>query len=295
MLWKPTLAATLPNDVSLDGLPYPLWASPKVDGIRVMIQNGVAVSRNGRPIPNRELQAMLGHKRLEGLDGEVTEGPAYGPDVFNRSARLCSAVDAALGEARYHVFDYYAKGNWMDRLLAAEKRGCFSDPRRVLLLSQVLVNNSEELIQYEQSCLEQGYEGVMLRNNSPYLQKPGKGNRSTLREFVLVKLKRFEHGTAVILQAHPLEHNTNIIRLVSGRRSTNKAGIVKDKTRIGSVLVKDTKTKVQFALKVPTDEAQLWPGWQNGDWFKKRVRYRYFPTGNVKAPRFPTADFKELL
>jgi hypothetical protein len=70
LLWKPTLAATLPVDADLAALPYPLYGSPKIDGVRAMVQGGAVVSRNGRPIMNRAAQKKFGGPYFEGLDGD---------------------------------------------------------------------------------------------------------------------------------------------------------------------------------------------------------------------------------
>lgn len=43
-MFKPTLA----KDIDLTTLKFPVMASPKVDGVRCTIQNGVAMTGGGR-------------------------------------------------------------------------------------------------------------------------------------------------------------------------------------------------------------------------------------------------------
>ena len=42
-------------------LKYPMFASPKLDGIRCFIQDGVAYTRNGKPVRNGVIQSIIGH------------------------------------------------------------------------------------------------------------------------------------------------------------------------------------------------------------------------------------------
>jgi DNA ligase 1 len=74
------LSGKCPKD--LTGIKYPILASPKLDGIRCIMINGVAMSRTLKPIPNLYVQERL--KNLpNGLDGELIVGNPTNPDVFN--------------------------------------------------------------------------------------------------------------------------------------------------------------------------------------------------------------------
>ena len=296
LLWKPTLAATLPAGYDLAALPYPLLASPKLDGVRAMVQRGVLVSRNGRPISNLQAQLKFGRAELEGLDGELTVCLPYGEDVFNRTVRVTQKRDADASDLRFNVFDRVDGAemelSFVGRNAALKATGF---PRSVDVVKQTLIRNAAQLQAYETKQLSLGYEGIMLRRADarPYMQK-----RSTLREFNLVKLKRMEFGEASIVAVYPLRHNDNTDKTATGRRTTAKAGIRLDKTQTGSALLRDVKTKVEFTVNVPTDDLRRWAGWtKHSQWAGKVVRYKYQLRGTLKggAPRFPTATFKELL
>jgi len=60
----------------LDTLPYPVYVTPKLDGIRVLFKDGVALSRTLKPIPNKSIQkwAAFWGDELEGMDGELIVG-----------------------------------------------------------------------------------------------------------------------------------------------------------------------------------------------------------------------------
>lgn len=323
LLWKPLLAATIPAGHDLFLLPYPLYASPKIDGVRAMVQNSVVVSRKGLPIRNKAVQDIFGRAEYEGLDGELVIGKPYGDDTFNRTTDKGLGVNNGSEEAALHfqrkgcfwVFDKY--GPQTDRASGGLAYYSFELRQKdlvedgvlvgdvncyVRLLRHQLVRNVQELERYEATQLARGYEGVMLRSadSGAYPQKvgkdnrPTKDNRSTLNEFHLAKLKRFEFEFATIYDWHPLEHNTNEAKTAAGKRSTSKAGIVVDENQIGSLTL-NSKKWGKFTISVPTnllrEKGPIW-------WSKRRgktVRFKYQVAGTKDKPRIPTATFAELL
>ena len=76
---KPML---LPRETpDLDNLQYPVYVTPKLDGIRCLFKGGVALSRTLKPIPNKSIQAWAKKhaKILEGMDGELIVGSPTSP------------------------------------------------------------------------------------------------------------------------------------------------------------------------------------------------------------------------
>ena len=59
-----------------------MYASPKLDGIRCMIQDGVALSRSLKPIRNEFIQSILSNPMFDGLDGEIISGDPTANDVY---------------------------------------------------------------------------------------------------------------------------------------------------------------------------------------------------------------------
>src|SRR5208283_4092665 len=95
---KPMLACTLE---SMDTLKFPVLATQKLDGIRCLIMDGRAVSRNFKPIQNAYIQKQLSWGLPDGLDGElILEGKQFN--------EVSSAVMSEDGKPdfRYYVFDY---------------------------------------------------------------------------------------------------------------------------------------------------------------------------------------------
>ena len=79
-------------------------ASPKLDGIRCTIQNGVAYSRSLKPIRNKYIQTLLGHEKYDGLDGELIVGEPNASDVYTATTGAVMRV-GGLPDVRFWIFD----------------------------------------------------------------------------------------------------------------------------------------------------------------------------------------------
>nr|DAR80700.1 MAG TPA: adenylation DNA ligase-like protein [Caudoviricetes sp.] len=281
---KPMLA------VNCDGrIDYPAYASPKLDGIRCVIKDGVALSRSLKPIPNKFIQEWVSNNGfLNGLDGELIVGNPCDQNVMQTTTSGVMSRDGT-PDFTYHVFDYWSAPSekWEDRLndiLSAQVHG--SLPDRCEVVPQVLVHDEEELLAYEKEVLAQGYEGVMLRSVDGFY----KYGRSTLKEGYLLKLKRFADGEAEVIGVEELQHNHNQARvgeLGQTVRSSEKAGMVGGNT-LGALVVKDLETGVTFNIGTGFTSAlreELWA--KRESLVGQIVKYKHFPTGVVEAPRFP--------
>ncbi|NBX70281.1 MAG: hypothetical protein EBR01_15185, partial [Proteobacteria bacterium] len=70
---KPLLAASL-KKLTADDLKFPVYATPKLDGIRALKVNGEMVSRTLKPIRNSEISKALKELLPNGSDGEILSG-----------------------------------------------------------------------------------------------------------------------------------------------------------------------------------------------------------------------------
>ena len=307
LLWKPLLASSLPMDSDTGDfcwylITFPVWASPKLDGYRAMVQRGVLTSRGGLAIANRELQKRYSRKDLEGLDGELCAGRPTAANVFHATSRVVRKADADASTTSFYVIDWHGGlPNFRERHLQLLNRSKADSNRwgvNIIPIKQQLIKTLDKLKAFERECLRQGYEGVMLRrgDQGAYPQKGGKENRSTLKEFDLVRLKRFEYEEATILAVYPLMHNLNEERTATGKRATKRAGMVEDKTRAGSATLKDVKTGVEFDTTIGAEALRSWVGWKRPElWRGKTVRYKYQAVGTLDKPRINTCAFEELL
>lgn len=266
---KPMLAATLET---LDGVRYPVLASPKLDGIRCLMQAGKALSRTGKAIPNAAARKYLESLPLDGCDGELM---VHGVDFQDVTSAFMSRATALPAGWYFGVFDclpvsagepYSERFARLTARLAALPDGA---RRHVVLVPHLTINNRAELEAFEARTVASGFEGVMLRNpRAPY-----KFGRSTAREASLVKWKRFADAEAVVIGSQQLVTATG-----------PAAGL-------GALCVRDIATGCEFEIGTGFTSAQRTQFWteRNGSLIGRVVKYRHFAVSGVKdKPRFPS-------
>lgn len=290
---KPTLAETVEFNhadplPSLSTLAFPLLASPKLDGVRAIVRDGVVYSRKLIAIPNHHVQFLFGEE-CHGFDGELVVGNETDPDLFNRTS---SAVMREEGEPDviFRVFDF-----WDDDKRGYSERcrlniGECPPETRIALVEQTEIRDAAALAEYEAKMVAAGYEGVMVRKpDAPY-----KHGRSTLREGYLLKIKRFADSEAEVVGVEELMRNGNEQtrdELGHAKRSSHKANLVPAGT-MGALLVRDVKSGIHFSIGTGFDQAQrdrLWQDHVLADSVIGRVlTYTYQPVGVKEKPRFPS-------
>lgn len=286
-VFSPMLASNY-ESVKPGKMRFPKMASPKLDGIRCVIQNGIAVSRNLKPIRNKFILNILSSKKLEGLDGELIVGSATADDAFRVST---SGVMSEDGEPdfRFHVFDRFdTKNKFQDRL---DKAGEVIDKFGLEFLTLVPhyhVADDEDIVDFEKRFLDRGFEGAMLRCPDG-LYKQG---RATATEQTLLKVKRFQDAEGIVIGYEEEKTNTHLEKVqdINGewKRPTGK-GTGKGKGTLGKVMVRDLKTGAEFGVGsgFKRDEREFL--WNNPKSLIGRiVKYKYFAVGVKEAPRFPT-------
>jgi len=281
------LAASLEHVGSIQ---FPVYATPKIDGVRCLKLNGEVVSRTLKPIRNVKLAAAINALLPDGADGEIVMTGTF----QNTTSVVMSASKALEGQqACFYWFDYVADNPnkpYVERIKDIKKyldrhEGFITaSPVRILPLIPVEINTLEELLQYESEVLENGFEGVMLRSaHGPY-----KFGRSTLGEFSLVKMKKFDDDEAVIIGFNELQKNENDRKkneLGDMKRSSHKVG-KKDQGSLGSFVVK--WNELEFSIGSGFTMEQRKEFWNARDTLVgKSVKFKYFSTGMKVSPRFP--------
>lgn len=279
---KPMLAGKLEDPHKLN---FPVLASPKLDGVRCLVVNGQAVSRNMKPIPNAAISEML--RGMPPVDGELIVGKPGAPDVFQRTSSGVMSRDG-IPKFRFWVFDALTRDPAMpfkDRLDLA--KSYVNGYEHSMHVAHKLIKSVEQLLEYEAQMLLAGYEGIMIRDPAG----PYKHGRSTAREGWLLKLKRFEDSEAKIIGFQELEVNNNEQtrdELGRAKRSSHKAGKVGADT-LGALVVQGLATKQSFNIGTGFTEAQRADIWRRrGQLLGAVVKFRYQPTGVKDAPRFPS-------
>ncbi len=274
-----------------DAIVYPKLLSPKLDGIRCLVQGGVALTRSLKPIPNQFISSVLSKTKLNGLDGELIVGPPSAKDVWQTTT---SGVMTVSGQPDFQFFvfdDAACGGGFAKRLQSAKNRIALFGRRgpvaeRLALVHHNSVFNHVELSQHEEGYLSDGYEGVMLRDP----EGPYKEGRATEREGWLLKVKRFTDGEAVVVAVQEQLTNGNertLNELGKMKRSGHAAGKTKA-GRLGALLVKDVASGVEFGIGTGFADKVRWSLWaMRKELVGKVVKYKFQPVGVKEKPRFP--------
>jgi DNA ligase-1 len=284
---KPMLAASLET---VDSIKFPVYATPKLDGIRCLKIDGQIVSRTFKTIRNAELAAAVKDLLPDGSDGELITG-----GTFQNTTSMVMSADKTIGneKAYFYWFDYVLDDNkkpYLERINDMKKfvedhpEILTDSPVKIVPLVPTEIKTIEELLKYETEVLEQGFEGVMLRTaHGPY-----KFGRSTLKEGSLVKMKKFDDDEAIITGFNELDKNTNEKtkdEFGYAKRSSHKEGKIGQDT-LGSLDV--NWNGIHFSIGSGFTAEQRKEFWNDRDnLMGKIVKFKYFATGMKEAPRFP--------
>lgn len=293
--FRPLLSAAI-VDATSQTLRYPLIASPKIDGIRIVCHPEFGpVTRSLKPVRNKHVRTLLSNPLFKGFDGEVVVGPMAAKDVFQRTTTGVMTADGH-PEFSYYVFDDITNPTepYHLRLLDVElRRAMFpkEEANYVFDLDWTPVLNANQILDAEIQWLSQGFEGVMLRDpNAQY-----KCGRSTVKEQTLIKLKRFEDAEAQIIGYEPLYHNENPQTrdlLGLAERSDHKAGKKQAET-LGNLLVRHESEGGgggfgEFAIGSGFDQSLREHIWNHrAEYLGRRVSFKYQAIGIKDKPRFP--------
>lgn len=273
---KPMLANKLETSHSLI---YPVYASPKYDGIRALVIDGVVYSRTLIPIPNKLVQERFGY--LSGCDGEIVVGSPTDRRVFTNTQKVVMSEQADTDDIHFYVYDRWTRDIGFD-IDILPNEGIY-----IHRVEHTLLYSPEELDQYTVNRIEEGYEGSITRSMfAPY--KFGRSGRLT-QELVKWKKQGFSDSEAVVLG---VKEGTKISAAL--KRESDNLGNLKQPWKIsdrvpsgmlGSLVCMDIYSKAEFSCGVgftPEQREQLWKENLIGRTFS----YTY--QGFVKnKPRFP--------
>jgi len=259
-MFKPMLAcSTIPT---LDSVKFPVMSSPKLDGIRCVMVDGVAFSRSLKRIPNLFIQSELAG--LHGLDGELM--------VHGDFNSVQSAVMSIHGEPdfTYEVFDSFADPDVPFKL----RIHMDVVHKRVEYVKHTVVTNKEVLTFLWQQAVADGYEGLIVRDpDGPY-----KHGRSTAKQGWMLKLKYFRDAEATIVVCDELMHNLDT-------STKEKANMVGGGT-LGSFLV--NYDSHLFRIGTGLTDAQRAKLWAMRDELPgTKLKFKYQELSSYGVPRFP--------
>ena len=279
--FKPLLSATLEDPLRLV---WPVMVSPKLDGLRCIIKDGRALSRNLKPFRNKYVQESL-RGLPDGLDGELIVGEPNRGNVLGRTQSGIMATDGT-PDFTFHVFDTFDRPE---------------DPffvRHALLLNVVHAQikvvphtklwGIEAFIEYEKDIVDNGYEGVMIRGTHGRY----KFGRATHNDQLLWKFKRFRDGEALVTGIEEGVTNTNEQTrdaLGASKRSHHQDGML-PAGRVGTILATDEATGQQLRISPGemTAEDRIYYWEHQSEIIGHRITFKTFDYGALNVPRFTT-------
>jgi DNA ligase-1 len=190
----------------VDSVKYPVRVEAKLDGLRCVVvkANGEVTiyTRNGTILET--LPTIKAATEKLPFDNFVIDGEAMGEDWSESASVLMSAKSKKDDSTmRYHVFDYVSLSDWQAQstslsyserlqnlitIIGADPKAAASPFRYV---KHKVCNNETELREFYASCLDEGYEGVMLKD----IKAPYKWKRSD----AILKLKPVATEEGVII------------------------------------------------------------------------------------------------
>lgn len=287
---------------------WPVWAEPKIDGVRGYNPQGTLLARTLKQHGNRYTTDFYSKMEFIGFDGELAAQDEKHPDLCRLTT---SAVGRHEGEpyTLWHLFDYvtpytvglsYRKRRHLlyDRYDQMKYMGLSNNLR---IVPYTVCNNLEELLDAHTRHMLLGYEGTCYYDPE-VTHKEGK---SSPRHGGVLRIKDFVDAEVIVTAIEEGRHNMNekqINELGRSFRSSHQDnqipnGMVGNMTCRALCDVFDLHDKKK--LLVAKDQIfTIAPGKMTdveaADFLKNPhkiiglpSKIKFFPKGMKDAPRFP--------
>lgn len=267
----------------LEPVRYPTRAEPKLDGLRCIAvkQDGVVTfyTRGGTVLETMPtIKAAL---EKADYDNTVLDGESMGAD-WNESASVMMSSKNKKDDSNvvYNVFDAMPLADWIAQEceLPYEKRCDIvcdavrrSNSKHVQQVPHIVANNESELKAFFAKCMDEGYEGIMLKRvDTPYVFKRSKN---------ILKLKPVVTFEGVIVSTYDGRRGTKREGQWGGFKVVFPNGVV---TRVGGGFNDAMRADVQlngpetYLGKVVEIEAQPDPMTRDGFTVDGKARFPVF-------------------
>jgi len=311
--FKPLLC---PNDeIDLNSLSYPLLASTKMDGCRLLFKQGKIVTRSLKPLPNIQLNQKFEYiRKYSEKNNLILDGELFSPGVpfqfivscfmtedynakqsIKKWTELCQEHDyfitreEVFSKLMFYCFDIIAnedntfpfRGRWPTCHTLAKHF-----PDIMVGVNQRLVINKKEVESYFEEVLKDGFEGLILRNPES-LYKFG---RATIKENIAYKLKPWATIDSKIIgfiQATQVNEDAEKTVNELGRSRTSKRQEDRHTIDKAQAFVVDFNGKeLSVPIAMPDEKKEYI--WQHQDeYLNKYVEYKYMTVGMKDLPRIP--------
>jgi DNA ligase-1 len=278
------------EDFVEEELTFPKMGSYKVDGYRSFIEEGICRMSSGKPMPNDQTRTYFSDQRLEGLDGEMVAGQWNKPDTFRKTSSALrkqsgepNAILYCFDDRSVHNLPYEQRERSMEQRVMTLRDLGF---KQLAYLRHVMLRDLQDMAQFEYEALANGFEGIML--NDP--TAPYKFGRSTVKEGIILKVKRMKHAEARIVGYTEQMENTNEAfedDLGRSKRSEAKDGLLPT-GMVGSFIVESSEWPRPFSISATSlthpERVDAFVNFES-KYKGELARYKFFPKGIVDVPR----------
>jgi len=269
--------------VDMSKLIFPLYASPKIDGVRAVIREGCVKSYKLIDLPNRYTQSRF--RNIEGLDGELIINQPTLKNLF-RNTNSAVMTEEGSPDILFRAFDCFQKpeSSFEERLEHIELALDFAQSQFAAPVKQKKIKSLDDFLQYEHDQVSKGWEGVMVRSPSG-LYKFG---RSTVREQYMLKITRRISEEGKVVGYEERMKNDNKLQTNNhghAKRSSHKANKV-GHGDLGALWVENPKYPKPFKVGTGFDAKDRKEIWDNRKKYMGAiVKYEFAPTGDYDVPR----------
>ena len=199
---KPMLAHGY--DKQTHKISFPAMVQPKLDGVRMLLgPDGACISRTGKKFSAE----VLGHIVKENKYDRWLDGELYSNELtFEEIVSACRKQSGTANKnIQYHVYDIIDPNKpFCERL--ADLKEYVNGMVFTRIVKTLHVENHEQVLEHHDTFVQEGYEGIIIRNNiSKYEHKRSyhlqKFKNFIDDEFVIVDIKEAtgnDSGTAIV-------------------------------------------------------------------------------------------------
>jgi len=292
-----------------------LLISIKLDGCRLLIKQGKIVTRSLKSLVNKQLNEKFEPLRKYTEEKNIIiDGEVFAPNIpfqfivscfmtenyntkqaIKKWDEMCkehnffSTREEVFNKLKFYCFDYLHPESpdipFKDRII---KASLVSEqfPKLMELLEHKEVHYKKEIEDYFQKALEEGYEGLILRNpNGRY-----KFNRCTIKENIAFKLKPWVTEDAKIIDiVQATQVNKDIEKTITelGRSRTSKRQEDRHNINKAQGFVVDFHGKELIVPIAMTDKMKKYIWLHQNEYVNKFIEFKYMNVGMKDLPRIP--------
>jgi DNA ligase-1 len=187
-------------------------------------------------------------------------------------------------DLNFHVFDHIEHQHTSYVMRHSLLKCSINANDSVVLLPQHYIFDRKALEVMEQDTLKAGYEGLILRDP----QAPYKQGRSTTREQIMLKLKRFKDAEFMVAGFEERMENTNVktINELGYSHRSSHQDLKFGRGDLGALILHHPNGTFNVGTGFSDDERiEIWDN--RGKYISKMAKIKFFDIGTKDFPRHP--------